>query len=418
MLINRYLWVFYLGVAPVYWIPFLSIQAWSNIKIVILLSAIFLTWVNGIEKEKLSFPPGICGIGGLVVLIFCSLPAFVQSEYDWGIQRTYDFLFGFCALWSFYRFWLIAPRPERVLLEASFIIAFFSMITISSKFLSVPDWHGPVEYESLPLTVSGFGALRTGWSNSLSFYVTPAFILMLTRRKKVAIWKIGFCFIVVGMIVGGQIVVAGRAGMVSSLFSIFWILWSLGKKKIFFSLVLMGIISSVFLISNSDIASHLRLDRILDPSSNNVSTLDHFSAGRISNYLFAIEKWLESPVFGHGYGNVEVIKGAEIHNLWLRLLAEGGIFLFGAFLYFCYRVTREAFFNNKIKKQPNTKSRFHHAIRNLFLVVFLQGFILSMFEPRILMGSFQVSALWWIVIGACCGQNVKHKREIHLRHKL
>jgi hypothetical protein len=410
MLINRYLWVLYLGVAPVYWIPLLSIQAWSSLKILILLGAIFLTWINGIEKEKLSFPPGICGIGGLIVLLICSLPAFIQSEYDWGIQRTFDFLFGFCALWSFYRFWLIAQRPERVLLEASIIISFFSMTTISSKFLSVPDWHGPVDYGSLPLTVSGFSALRTGWSNALSFYVTPVFILLLTRRKKVAVWKIGFCFAIIGMIVVGQFVVGGRAGIISSLFSIFWMLWSLGKKKIFFSLVLMGVISSVYLI-NADIASHLRLDRVLDSSSNNVKTIDHFSAGRISNYLFAVDKWLESPVFGHGYGNVQVKDSGEIHNLWLRLLAEGGIFLFGAFLYFCFRVMKDVFFNNEIKRQPNIKNRFHRTIKNLFWVVLIQGFILSMFEPRILMGSFQVSALWWIVIGACLGQNVKHKRE-------
>jgi O-antigen ligase len=407
MNINGLLWVFYLGFSPVYWVPVLSVNQWSNIKVFALLAAIALTWFNGLRKNNAGFPRGIFGVGGLFLLLICSIPAFFQAEFSWGMRRTYDLFFGFGAMWSFYVFWRINENPGRVLIWAALVIAALSLLTISSNFSGFPSWRSPAIFEFQSLSTAGFGALRTGWSNALSLYV-GGILLLMAHGNQLGIWRTVFCFCLISIIIGSQLVVAGRAGILSSLFAVGFISWFFLPRKLAILMIIVAGIMVSYLVGD-ELLNHLRLNRILDASDNDSRALDHFSAGRITTYLFAIEKWIESPIIGHGYGQVEVVKGHDIHNLWLRILAEGGIFLFGSFLYFCYKA---------VKKTPRNKAMTSHLMRKIpryqrpdfmLWVIICQGLIMSMLEPRILLGSFQVCAMWWVAVGALQAQYQKYK---------
>ena len=99
-------------------------------------------------------------------------------------------------------------------------------------------------------------------------------------------------------------------------------------------------------------------------------------------------------MFGVGFGNTD-IAGHSIHNMVLRYTAETGIiFLFvflglvAAGLYKLY-----PFRNNPAACVP--------------MVVIIQGVLESQFEPGVLLGSFQNSALWWACVGIAGAISVK-----------
>lgn len=400
MNITSILWGLYLGFAPVYWLPFLGVEKLDYIKTTVLVSAILFTWFGAQKFARL--PKGIHGPVGLILILLFSLPAAFQADLNLALRETIIILYGFGAFWSFYVFWCNSKRPQNALILSSIIIAAMSSLTISSYYISVPDWTSPSIYFDSPLHVSGFGSLRTGWSNALSLYVGAIF-LILTKLKKPSLFYRLICLLVAALIIGSQFVVGGRAGILSSLFVITFISWFYLPKKFAVGLISIMVLASIYFITD-EFLTHLRIDRLQGSGETQLQTLDKFSAGRITSYQYALQKWIESPIIGHGYGGEAKIGAKEIHNMWLKLLAEGGILLFAVFAYFCFRLIKTTPFKLEKLNNPKYKIIKYNRIDYILWPILIQGMILTMFEPNAVLGTFQTSALWWVVAGAYLAQ--------------
>lgn len=406
MFIAGSLWALYLGFAPVYWLPTIDVSLLSNVKYLVLIFAIIATLTQALLTNKLTLPKGVYGLPGFFMILIFSTGAFYQAEVSGALQRTQDLFFGFIALWAFHNYWLLAKNPEKTLWAASLIIVILSAYVILAKIGLSPDFRSPAIFNWTTVSISGFGSLRTGWSNAMSFYVIPIFILALYLRKANLLPMLILIFLSL-IIFLNQGIVAGRSGMLSSLFGIFFIVYLLSpnKKIIFLLIFLLGV--PALLYFGEQYSSHFRFDRV-DAEDINVDNLDHLAAGRITTYIFGLEKWLESPLIGHGYGNAE-IKGTEIHSLWIRLLAEGGIFFFSIFAYICIKLILMPPFGRRLKFLSRECTTFDKNILYVLYFIILQGVIMSFFEPRMLLGSFQVCAVWWVAVGAYLAQIEKVK---------
>ena len=167
------------------------------------------------------------------------------------------------------------------------------------------------------------------------------------------------------------------------------------------ALVLVALNLETFLIqmriiANPDVAT-----------SGNV--LNDISSGRVYGAMIALERALESPLIGHGFGNV-TLKGTEIHNLWLKLFVEAGLLLPLLLAYLVYRVFRMVLKKRAVLKREAGVSyahRYQYACLRAYEAILLMGLLMSMLEPRALLGSYQLSVLWWCAIGCIAAMRVQ-----------
>jgi O-antigen ligase len=131
------------------------------------------------------------------------------------------------------------------------------------------------------------------------------------------------------------------------------------------------------------------------------STFDSFSAGRISGYMVALELISQRPFRGYGFDQLVLadfgLGYQDVHNLWLRLATEAGVFLPLAFagLISAFLVRVRSLFRVVTRDE-------RIALYSLAAVVF-NGLLLTLFEPNTLLGTFQNSASWWASVGALIG---------------
>ena len=153
---------------------------------------------------------------------------------------------------------------------------------------------------------------------------------------------------------------------------------------------------------------------IADPdvaTSGNV--LNDISSGRVYGAMIALERAMESPLIGHGFGNV-TLKGTEIHNLWLKLFVEAGLLLPLLLGYLVYRVFRIDLKKRALLRREASFSyahRYRFASLRAYEAILLMGLLMSMLEPRALLGSYQLSVLWWCVIGVIAAMRVQSLRH-------
>lgn len=76
------------------------------------------------------------------------------------------------------------------------------------------------------------------------------------------------------------------------------------------------------------------------PEESKAYLVEYSDRSRLSQFLMAWHKFLESPIVGHGYGSIEYLGNPYPHNVALELAAETGIIgilLFGSVLFFAFR---------------------------------------------------------------------------------
>jgi len=127
--------------------------------------------------------------------------------------------------------------------------------------------------------------------------------------------------------------------------------------------------------------------------------LDHFSAYRLGGYVAALEAIAERPITGYGfYGFQPVTMRGAVHNLWLRLLVEGGIALPVMFLLIVVRIFRHLPWMRRLDQGMGKETRDQN-LGVILTCVVVGGVLIAMFTPNALLGSFQNSAIWWAVTG-------------------
>jgi hypothetical protein len=402
------LFIVYLSLAPVYWLPSVEPQHLRIFKFAIIGMAIACVWLkhgkDGFEFLKKSF----LGLPGVLLILLACGGAFAQSEPSHVSRTLMDFYFAFTMFWSFYAFSGDPDRPVRIFVISASIISIFCFLTICSDLLGQPAWRPPAIFETGALSVAGFGARRTGWSNGVALYL-PLLFIMLFYYRNGGILRSALFIAAVLCILGAQYTVGGRAGLLASLFAVFVVLFFLADKKYLYgwtALVVIGLFANnVFYggidlsSSSEEMSSHLRADRL--DSGVSYETLDSFSAGRLGMLEYAVDKFFENPL-GYGFGNA-IYKGAEIHNVWIRLLVEGGILMLTLFLLFVILLIKKIYSGiGRIKaaypREYKASPRYNLLL--IYLTLLAQGIIISQFEPNALVGSFQATAVWWAAAGA------------------
>lgn len=390
----------YLGIAPIYWLPGVPLEALRLVKWLLISFSTVLVWLLAMSSGVLSVPRGPLGPAAMAILVAACYPGMMQSEYTAAVSRMADLLLGIIVIWTVFNLLRTKQVTGRIIGIPVVIMLIACSITLLAGIglLSQGRFISPADFGSSPVSATGFGARRTGWSNGVAL-VMPAALwwgsrVFVTRRARVF-----GVLLVVAILMGAQIVVGGRAGLLASVV----VLAVLGRPLLSMTGTAVVALSSfgAVVVLRQFAVEQLRINRL--QSGSLYTAIDGFSAGRLAMYVEGLQLFSERPLLGHGFGSYELQAfDGELHNVWLRLLVEAGPFLplvFGGIvLTALFRVRRTA-----------------HAVRGRYMsglgsddgsvafavyATLLAGVVVSMFEPAAPLGSFQASAVWWVALGA------------------
>lgn len=381
----------YLGTAPIYWLPGVSLQAVAAAKALLASLAVLAVLVEAIFRNQLRLPTGLLGPPGLLILVLLSTPAILQAEtLSKSLAFLFDLTLGIGFLWCFAILAREGADLPKLFVRSLFIIAAAALFTLYSS-TAVQSVASP--FDTGPLSATGFGSARTGWSNGLSFYLPVTLLLFVKNppRRHPALLQLA----VIGLILGSQALSGGRAGLLASLFVLLAFLTIPRSRPI--AILYLTAFAVIAIVLADRLLQHLRIDDLLQYGSV-FALLDDFSASRLAGYVLAWEHIRARPILGYGFGQVLLtiphIGVFEIHNLWLKLATESGVLLPLFFLIVVIRVLWST--RRSIAVQPHGGGR--STLTSLVLII-LVGLLVSQFEPGVLLGSFQNSAVWWAAMG-------------------
>jgi O-antigen ligase len=161
-----------------------------------------------------------------------------------------------------------------------------------------------------------------------------------------------------------------------------------------------------FSVINIDLlTSSLRLDRIINKNITFI-TLNSFSANRLIGYQYGLEVWINHPFVGKGIGNVDISsisRTKDIHNGWIKNLAESGI---GIFLFLL------GFIIYPIRKGWRYIKKFKNDVTIYFFLILSGGALLTLFEPNVIFNSFKNSSIWWLSLAVILCK-IKHFNPVN-----
>lgn len=397
----------YLCLAPVTWLPGILGRILLASKLTLFVGATLLVWTSAFAAGKPVLPRGLFGLGAALCIIIAATPGFLQAQPEALIPRANDFIYAFAMLWTaFVLFRLGCQRTKLALVVATFVVILAMLTTLSSVVPGL-NWRGAGGEQ---VSQVGFSHSRTGWSNGLALFAPYVVTLGLEIPRKM-IWKLSLGIILGSVILSAQMTVGGRAGIAASLLSIVILIGF--RFRPYLSLTVAPVIIVVAYAISGSQPNNFRFERLAGTEPL-LERLDHFSAGRIAQLKEGIRLAQEAPMLGHGFGNYQLARldpsahrEMEIHNLWLRLLVETGLFLpaiFGGMLVVLLaRERRRWRHRSRVTSTPTSQQW----IRAAETSVVVAGMALSLFEPNVLLGSFQNSAVWWYSLGAL----LAHRKE-------
>ena len=403
--IGAWLLSLYLGTAPVYWLPGVSLQAVVTGKALLACLSVFAVLVEAIFRNQIRLPTGLLGPPGFLILILLSTPAMLQAkETSMSLAFLFDIVLGVGVLWCFAILAREGADLPRLFLRSLYIIAAAASITL---YIAATAQSVASPIEAGPVSATGFGPGRTAWSNGLALYV-PATLLLFAGQpppRYPALRQV----VIVSLILGSQVLSGGRAGLLASVFVLAaFVTVRQSRVPAALLLTVLAIMATVLI---QQILEHLRITDLLE-YGRAFTRVDDFSASRLAGYVLALEHIRERPLLGYGFGQVLLqippVGVFEIHNLWLKLAAESGVLLP---LFFAIMVVRVLVAARRSKSSAQLPGEAEITSPALVLIVVV-GLILSQFEPRVLLGSFQNSALWWAAVGwsAAVGQANRAER--------
>lgn len=185
---------------------------------------------------------------------------------------------------------------------------------------------------------------------------TIAFSGVLFQNKNAKLWNI---LIFIAFLVG--LVMTGKRGPL--LFTILALVITIliTRKKHFTKKQLQRVVSATVIFVVTFIVTYInvpQLKQVIDRFAVGSGDLDDFTSGRIGYFwINAIEMFLDSPIFGHGwrsfkYSGSGTLNANDAHNIYLQLLAEVGLVGFALVMFFiiCTLVTTyKAIRKNEVK---------------------------------------------------------------------
>lgn len=406
----KLIWFSYFCLAPLAWLPIPGLS-WSllyNLKLALVGGGVALTWSFLLSKNQLRFPLGILGPMGLLMMLLIGMFGFIQAaDMSDGIRRYKDIVLGFLMLWTMYMYGRRTDDVMSLLFWSAAVVGALCCLTVLAKLTGFPPWNAPAKFDSHPISYLGFGGKRGNWASSIALYVAPL-IYYLAIQKRSLLIKLIAATACLG-IIGSQFAVSGRTGLVASLYIILCTMLFVFKSyKSFIAITILGIVGLMSMgLDVSEIASEqLRLDNVERRVDNNASAmelLNALSTGRIYQFFMTLDLIASKPLFGYGFG--AEVYGMDVHNLWLRLAFEGGVFLPLIFLLIIIKILKAVSAKNLLRAAAKEdKSLFLQATavarkRKILGYSVIAGVIMTMLQPNAILGSFQVTAMWWVCAG-------------------
>jgi len=409
--VESWLLSLYLGVSPVYWLPAVSPAVVNSLKAALVVVAVWLLFSRLATTGLILFPSGLMGPVAFVTLLFLSIPGFVQASDPFvAIKFVVDVGIYAVFTWCFYSVARQGYNIRVLLVRSLTIITVLTAVVLVSIPIGLSDWPIPSELDPFAsFADAGFGSGRSGWSGALAVYLPNALLLLTTRTRQKFVHPHVLFMLVVGILLGSQIVSGGRTGILVSLFMIVAFTFISSVRWMVGAFVAVGVFVAAALVPLEFWVTHFRLDRISSPEMS-LTNLNTLSTNRVNNYIMAVELIRERPFRGYGMGQVwmatDLGEVLEIHNLWLRLAVESGIFLPLFFLAMVCSALCKSWQLLALRTPKETEDRI---VAFALGLVLLAGIALSLVEPRTLMGTFQKTAVWWAAVGILLGTYAKQK---------
>ncbi len=403
LIVATMLFTLYLGLSPVTWWPGISPGLMDALKFSLIGISVTLIWVSAGLSGGFQFPRSWLGPIGFVLVLFASAAGIAQAPVHESLLRIKDFTLSFVMLWTFFMYSRLGRDADRIFFGAALIVAVHAALVTTSWLVGFPSWSGPKQYfATSALWVSGFAPLRTGWSNGVALFapILGAHAVSLGRK---ALIRIAAALSLV-VVVASQVIVGGRAGLLASLIGLGIVVARRRYRK------WLVIYVALIAITASAMAGYLYVHMRLEDLSQNgslVTRLNEASSGRLDVDVHALELAAKRPFTGYGFGTIN-FQGVQIHNLWLRMLVDAGVFFPLVFALVVVTIFRRAAAVRRVRRRFKdghwrTSSRLFRQFDDRYFVyraVLISGLVISMFEPAYLLGAFQNSALWWAVVGA------------------
>lgn len=393
MEITGLLLAIYLGTAPVFWFGNVPPEIVVRLKWAFILGAVTLTWIRALRRRIIVLPTGLLGPVGLLLILLGMVFGFFQSGLEATIATIVDVIYPFALVWTVFVYQRLGGDLARVLTTAAIIFVPFCVLIVSAGLFGVPNWSISFSGVNVSVVTSGFTDKRTGWSNGTALFVP---ILLMRFASTTGYAKKAFYLAAIATLIGSQLVVGGRAGLLASVLAVMmWICARAPRWLYLLPLIILG----AWLGTNESVIQHLRLDRISNVAS--LSDLDSFSSSRISRNVLAMKYIAERPLMGYGFGDLpfpEFERASFVHNIWLRLWLQAGIWAPVVLAV----IVGSLFLNILVLWRKVPWSKRWTLPKELLLALFsvlTVGILISMLEPNFLIGSFQTSALWWTVAG-------------------
>ena len=426
---NTYLLSLYLGLAPVYHLPGIGDEYLRLFKAALAVAGVAVVLVPPLLSGRLRLPAWVLGPPGFLALILLSAPGLVQArEMSLSVLFVMDIGCAAAFLWCFFYLARQGENVTVIFVRALVIITALAAVPLVTMLVRIPDSPGPCD---LFWEINkGFGSGETQWSISLSLFLPVVVLLMgMVRGRYAPLINITSA----GILLGNLFATGGRTGFLAAAVSLSALAFLRGSRWFALSSLAAGIALIGMAAFDKSCSEHLGLDRLLIPAvqpttevapktpsssvaslppaatTQIITTLDSVSTNRLSIYRIGLNRIAERPLLGHGLKQVLVAgrwkPQIEIHNLWIKWAVYSGILaplwfaiMIGFILVFAFRL---------LAAKPDAEE--HRAKAVVLTLIVVSGLIASLFEPNILIGSFQYAAIWWAAAGVLIGVYAKER---------
>lgn len=404
----------YIPLAGVFWFGDVSPTLLARVKLVLFGTLLLLAIVHR--------QPVTAALGRLVCgLAICAVGAFganfITGDIRVATMAASDFLEP--ALWLLA---LSAIRPVAyaslfraltVGLIASVLLALVPVAVLAGVapnlyppdgFVDVVDANPSAVQEATSVLAGGFTGSRTGWGAivALSAIMLAA---LLTRASRVSSSRLVIVLLVFMTAMAGIAVTGARAGALTlAVIALYGLLWrlpvSLGGRA-----AILGLLTGawvLWLLADLGIELPYDLTRGLGEGRAILEILGSASTGRLETYVWALEQFSASPVYGVGQiQSLTVVASGEVlapHNVWLRILAQGGLLAFIPTALVTLQLVGLALTRTLRSSDARAGRGIAEQAPDVAPTI-LAGLIIAMAEPSVVFGSMNSNAVFWTAVG-------------------
>ncbi|MGD9965211.1 MAG: O-antigen ligase family protein [Hyphomonadaceae bacterium] len=408
--VRIYCIAFFVPLSGIYWLPGIPPETVSVTKAVVFCGLAFLGALKlfTFSWRTLTF---------LALLLLGAMMTFIALSFTSSAQTA----LGEARNYIEPMLWLVAlsgvPRVQRpalirALTRSMAILVIFALYPIIAQIGILPDYSTPtglyagqgIESEwllrSSSVTNSGFSGARTGWALTVATGGLLAASLIMQRSQTHTL-STATALTILLIALMGIAVTGARGGIVGLLAgSAFWLVS--GRNRLLpTALTVFAILIVALLVDVRELVPS-NLLRGFDTGGALGDRLNSMTTNRFDTYTEALRLWGEAPLIGVGPNDARIAVSAssnlvQIHNLWLRVAAEGGILALLPLFLLTYRLLGLALTRHSLDRASTDHTRESITWPNTRPVI-LCATVMALAEPNVLIGSFNANAILWTAV--------------------